>query len=118
MARNGQTDRNIQAGHKAKAKAKSGVNMQLPKRMRKGSIVAKPSHYMVTMPIRSTGKTIKCEVIDMAHALFAGDLDMGTAFIYMARAGKKDKSSYIEDLAKAHYWLGMAIEWRGGHPEV
>ena len=75
-----------------------------PSRQNK-SVVDSPAHYQNITIKNKDGQTIVCEVADIAEALFTGDLHFGTAFIYMARAGKKPQTSYVEDGAKADWWI-------------
>jgi hypothetical protein len=64
-----------------------------------GSNVNHPSHY-------NTGKF---EVIDVIHDWGIG-FDLGNAVKYIARAGHKDESKYIEDLKKAIFYINDEIK--------
>lgn len=57
-----------------------------------------PSHY------KSNG----LEAIDVIEAFFYNSFNLGNAFKYMARAGKKN--DYVEDLQKAVWYLEREID--------
>lgn len=92
------------AAQKQKGEDNGGVNNE------EESVINRPSHYQ--------GLPHGLQVVDIAEAVAAQDLHLGTAVIYLLRAGKKDNSSYTEDVAKAIWWLKRGIKFHGGHPEV
>lgn len=55
-------------------------------------------------------ETLGCDVIDIIHALFADNFDLGQVLRYIARAGKKPGNPYIQDLKKARRYLDWAID--------
>lgn len=52
------------------------------------------------------------ESVDVIEAFFSKDAHLSQAFKYMARAGKKRRAPYTEDVQKALWWLQRAIEYR------
>jgi hypothetical protein len=68
-------------------------------KVRKGEAVNHPSHY-------NQGKF---EVIDVIHDWKLG-FDLGNAVKYIARAGAKDQSKYVEDLKKAIFYINDEIK--------
>ncbi len=86
-------------------------------RAKASSKVNHPSHYL--FKCRTTeGVEVQLEAADIMEALFSEDIHLAQAWKYMERAGKKGSSSYVEDVAKANWWLSRAIRFHGGHPEV
>lgn len=63
------------------------------------SKVNHPDHY-------NTGNIEAIEVIEDWEMCF----HLGNAIKYISRAGKKDKSAYIEDLSKAIWYIERKIE--------
>jgi predicted transcriptional regulator len=63
----------------------------------------KPSHYKLTV------KGLNIEVIDIINASNIS-YNMGTAFAYLLRAGKKRNCSYQEDILKAIKHLEFELE--------
>lgn len=61
-----------------------------------------PSHYGGDTPY----EVIKVLVAWKLHTSFA----LGNAVKYIARAGKKDASTYVEDLHKAKWYLDWEIK--------
>lgn len=72
-----------------------------------------PSHYR-----RNSMSNTALEAVDVMEAFFQHDIHVAHAFKYMARAGHKKESSYVEDLMKARWWLERAIKQHGGHPNL
>ena len=58
------------------------------------------------------------EAADVAEAFFAMDPFLHTAFVYMARAGRKEDSEYEKDIQKAIWWLERAIKAQRGQKMV
>lgn len=58
-----------------------------------------PSHY----------KTARMEVIDIIEEFKLG-FCLGNVIKYVLRAGRKNEQTHIEDLEKAHWYLGREIE--------
>lgn len=81
------------------------------------SVVNSPSHYAITVKAAG-GIPVQIEVVDLIEALYPQDAHMAHAMTYVCRAGRKHSSSYLEDLAKARWWITRAIQFHGGHPEV
>lgn len=57
----------------------------------------------------------KYEVIDVIHEFDLG-FDLGNAFKYIVRAGKKDPTKFLEDLKKAEYYLKSAKKYLSDQP--
>lgn len=58
----------------------------------------------------------KIEVIEFIEDKVQDDFHRGNAIKYIARAGKKDPSKFIEDLEKAIWYLNRRIEVEKGNP--
>lgn len=69
-------------------------------------MVNSPNHYKTKLEIRNQGE-LGVEVEDIAASLFGNDLHLGTAFIYLARAGKKENNDIEQEISKAIRWLEM-----------
>ena len=89
------------------------------------SVVNHPSHYKARIMIDPNNLTVgpdgetylEVEVVDMIEAFAVNDAHVSQALKYVGRGGKKD-GKYVENLAKAVWWLKRAIRFHGGHPEV
>ena len=75
-----------------------------------------PEHYDAILEVN--GQKIPIQAVHVIDAFFAQDAHIAQAFKYLARAGKKETSSYVEDVAKARWWLEHSINIHGGHEEV
>ena len=82
------------------------------------SKVNHPSHYNGVTVRTKDGATVEVEVVDMMEALFPDNLHLSQAFKYMARAGKKKSSSYVEDVAKCIWWCIRSVNAHGGHIDI
>ncbi len=58
------------------------------------------------------------EVADIIEAFFVDDAHLSQAVKYLLRAGRKDKSSYLEDVGKCLWWCAKAIMYHGGVVEL
>ena len=63
-----------------------------------------PGHYKTKI----NGEPV--QAVDVIEAFFADNAHLSQAFKYMARAGKKEGSSYLEDITKAKWWLKRAAK--------
>lgn len=84
-----------------------GVPLGFDVEYRSSSAVDHPAHY--------GGKDSPYEAIKVIQALGFG-FEVGNAFKYMARAGKKEGSTGVEDLEKAIWYLQAEVEeWKAGN---
>ena len=67
-----------------------------------------PKHYHIKI------KGVEIQVADIMEAFFPGDAHLSQAVKYLLRAGRKQSSSYLEDLGKAAWWIIRAIMFHGG----
>ena len=67
---------------------------------------------MVDHPDHYGGKGNVYEVIKVIRAWSLG-FSLGNAVKYIARAGKKDPTKYLEDLKKARFYLDEEIRFHG-----
>lgn len=72
---------------------------------------ARTDQEAVNHPAHYGGADNPYEVIKIIEALDF-DFNLGNAFKYMARAGKKDPTKALEDLKKGAWYLNRAIENR------
>lgn len=64
-------------------------------------------HDRVNHPSHYTGFSNGAEVIDITENL---NFNRGNAIKYLARAGRKDSASELEDLMKARWYVNREIE--------
>lgn len=82
-----------------------------------------PEYYKAPM---TSAKGLSPETVDIAEAFFADNIHLATAFIYIARAGRKSldpnipdaemtedqkREAYIRDVEKAIWWLTRAKDF-------
>ena len=58
------------------------------------------------------------QVVDIMEAFFPQDVHLGQAVKYLLRAGRKGKSSYLEDVGKCLWWCAKAIMYHKGTVEL
>ena len=66
-----------------------------------------PSHYVSP---HTDAHGLLHATVDSAEAFFQEDLYLGTAFIYMARAGRKGIAPTKQDIEKAIWWLQRKLK--------
>ncbi len=71
-----------------------------------------PGHYIGTI----NGRPV--QVVDVMEAFFVDDAHLSQAIKYLLRAGRKGKSSYLEDVGKCLWWCAKAIMYHGGIVEL
>ncbi len=54
------------------------------------------------------------QVADVIEAFVPNDAHLSQAIKYLLRAGRKQKSSYLEDVGKGLWWCARAILYKGG----
>lgn len=70
-----------------------------------------PKHYKTYM-----ANGLPIEAIDVIEAFFFQDAHLSQAFKYMARAGRKQDESYVDDIKKARFWLERAVDFYQRQP--
>ena len=73
----------------------------------KENMVNHPSHYQFTSPVDPSKKLESVEVMEI---VFYDNIHLANAFKYMSRAGKKQGTSYVEDIEKAVWWLNRSLQ--------
>ncbi len=76
-----------------------------------------PSHYKFTC-VTSMGSKVELQVVDVIEAICPNDAHLAHAMTYMLRAGRKSRSSYVEDIAKCAWWCVRAVNFHGGFRDI
>ncbi len=72
-----------------------------------------PKHYEINIGGRIF------QVADLMEAQFPHDVHLSQALKYLLRAGRKTRTSYIQDVSKCLWWCARAIIFHGGtHVEL
>ena len=68
----------------------------------------RPNYYRTTIKAESKQGLVEVECFDLIDSL-GFDFYLGNAMKYLFRAGKKDPDKRLEDLQKAHTYIGQAV---------
>ncbi len=91
------------------SKQTRGTTLRKP---RKTYDAINPKHYEIKLRTVN-GQTVKVEVVDIIEAICPQDAHMAHVMTYILRAGRKAKSSYVEDLKKARWWITRSLKFHG-----
>lgn len=83
------------------------------------SVVGRPAHYQGNATfIESLGDIGYLEVVNVIEAFAIDDAHVSQALKYLLRAGRTDKSTYEEDIAKSIWWLMRTLKYRNAQSQL